>query len=236
MDQPITDALAHAAADYPRESCGVVIVRKGREVYRACRNIAEHPNQHFLIDPEDYAVAEDEGEVVAIVHSHVNLPPIPSQADRVGCEASGLPWIIVNGMTGEIHRFEPEGYVAPLVGREFVHGILDCYSLIRDYYARECGIQLADYPRDWEWWNAGQNLYMENFEREGFVRVVDDEIKPHDLLLVHIQSPVPNHSGVYLGDGMILHHAQGRLSSRDVYGGYWRKHTVCVLRHRSLMC
>lgn len=231
----VAAAIAHAKAEYPRESCGVVIVRKGRKIYRSCRNIAEDPHEHFIIMPGDYAAAETEGEIVEIVHSHVNLPPTPSQADRVGCEASGLPWLIVNGITEAWHRFEPEGYVAPLVGREFAHGVLDCYSLVRDYYAQECGIVMADYPRDWQWWDKGQNLYLDNFEREGFVRVPEESISQNDAVLVQVQSPVPNHAGVYLGDGVILHHAQGRLSSRDVYGGYWRKHTVCVLRHGSFL-
>ena len=30
---------------------------------------------------------------------------------------------------------------------------------------------------------------------------------------------------------MILHHVQGRLSSRDVFGGYWRKHNTHILKY-----
>lgn len=41
---------------------------------------------------------------------------------------------------------------------------------------------------------------------------------------------VPNHAAVYLGDGLMLHHMYGRLSSRDVYGGYWREVTRLVVR------
>lgn len=230
----IDQALAHAAAEYPRESCGVVIVRRGRESYRACRNIAEDPSEQFTIAPDDYAEAGEEGEIVAIVHSHVDLPPTPSQADRVHCEASGLPWIIVNGKTGAVHRFEPDGYAAPLVGREFFHGVLDCYSLVRDYYRIEHGLLLTDYPRAWEWWNKGQDLYREHFAREGFSTVAPESLREGDALLIQVQSDVPNHAAIYLQPNMILHHATGRLSSRDVYGGYWRKHTVAVLRHARL--
>lgn len=231
----IADALAHAGREYPHESCGLVVSRRGRAVYLPCRNLAENPGQQFELDPECYAGAEDSGQIVAIVHSHVDVPPVPSQADRVGCEASGLPWVIVNAKTGAWTRFEPEGYVAPLLGREFVHGVLDCYSLVRDYYARECGIALADYPRGWQWWDGGQDLYRENFEREGFARIPLEDLKAHDALLLHLQSDVPNHAAVYLGNGQIMHHVFGRLSTRDVYGGYWRKATHCALRHGSLM-
>jgi cell wall-associated NlpC family hydrolase len=54
---------------------------------------------------------------------------------------------------------------------------------------------------------------------------------PGDCFLMQVASPVPNHAAVYLGDGLILHHLQGRLSSRDVYGGYWQKVTTHVLRY-----
>jgi cell wall-associated NlpC family hydrolase len=47
-------------------------------------------------------------------------------------------------------------------------------------------------------------------------------------------SAVPNHAAIYLGNNTILHHLVDRLSSKDVYGGYWLKATVCVLRHKEL--
>jgi cell wall-associated NlpC family hydrolase len=51
--------------------------------------------------------------------------------------------------------------------------------------------------------------------------------------LMQLSSSLPNHAAIYLGDQMILHHSQGRLSSRDVYGGYYWKNTALVLRHES---
>ena len=38
---------------------------------------------------------------------------------------------------------------------------------------------------------------------------------------------------IYLDQGIVLHHVQGRLSSRDVYGGYYQKVTAKVLKHES---
>ena len=43
---------------------------------------------------------------------------------------------------------------------------------------------------------------------------------------MHLEADVPNHAGIYLGDNVILHHVQGRLSSRDVYGGYFIQSTA----------
>lgn len=232
-DQVLEAIRAHAAQEYPRESCGLVVVVKGKQRYVPVRNVAER-NEHFVMHPEDQAAAEDLGEVVMVVHSHPNLPATPSQADLVGCEASGLPWLIVNWPTGAVHQFSPSGYIPPLYGREFSHGVLDCYTFIQQYYQQELAITLPDFDRCDEWWLKGQNLYLEGFESAGFERV-QDKPKKHDVLLMRVASPVPNHGAVYLGDGLIGQHQMHRLSSRDVYGGWYEKITTHVLRHRSLL-
>lgn len=225
-------AIAHAKIAFPREACGLIIVENGRERYVECRNVAEG-DDHFIISAEDYAACEDRGTIVGIFHSHPNAAPDPSQADLTSCENFGVPWYIVGIPTERWAEFKPSGYRAPLVGREFAHGVLDCYAIIRDGFREYVGIEIPDYDRTDGWWDRGQNLYMENFESAGFVRVSDGP-KKYDVLLMQVQSPVPNHAALYLGDDVILHHLHGRLSSRDVWGGYWRKHCVAIVRHQSL--
>ncbi len=223
---------AHAQEDYPREACGLIVVVKGRERYVPCRNLAAG-SEHFLLPAEDYAAAEDMGEVIAVVHSHPDAPATPSEADRVACEASGLPWHIVSWPADDLRTITPSGYQAPLVGREFAHGVLDCYTLVRDWYQRERGITLPDFPRRDDWWQHGEDLYMRHYAEAGFVAVSQDQPEQAgDVILMQLRSPVPNHAGVYLGDGTMLHHLHGRLSSRDVYGGYWQEITRCVLRYQ----
>ena len=75
--------LQHAQAEQPKECCGVVCVVKGRRRYFPCRNLAATPDEHFVMDPLDYANAEDQGEVVAVIHSHPTMNPKPSEADLV---------------------------------------------------------------------------------------------------------------------------------------------------------
>jgi len=235
LDELIPEVQAHAATEAPWECCGLAVVVKGRLRYRPCLNIAAQADQ-FEIDPEDYAKAEDDGEVVGVCHSHVFVPPEPSQADRVMCEHSGVPWLIVNHPTGAHVTITPTGYEAPLVGRQYSHGVLDCYQIVADHYGRSLGIKLPHFHRTHEWWLNGGNLYLDGFGKAGFVMVGDgthQDIRPHDVLLMQIASPVPNHAAIYLGDNCILQHVAGRLSSRDVYGGYWRKATTHVLRHWS---
>jgi proteasome lid subunit RPN8/RPN11 len=223
-------ALAHAQSEFPRESCGLLVVQKGRQRYVSCRNMAQGTDQ-FVIHPEDYANAQSLGEIIAVVHSHPKTSAEPSQADRVSCEATGFPWFIVSVPTGVWCEIKPSGYVAPLVGRQWCHGVLDCYSLVRDWFSQVRGVELADFVRHDQWWKHGQNLYLENFAAAGFVAIDAPQAKEGDCFLMQVGADVPNHAAVYLGDGHILHHVQGRLSSRDVYGGYWQKITTHCLRY-----
>lgn len=226
-------ALAHAKEVHPREACGLIVVVKGKERYWPCTNISPEARDQFAIDPKDYAAAEEAGEIIGIFHSHVYIPPTPSQADLVSCEATGLRWYIVNPDTEEWAEFEPSGYEAPLVGRVHSWGALDCWTLVRDWYRRERNIDLIDLPRARDFWKDGTDLLGGNYERAGFRELVDgEELEVGDVILMQTgDSPVTNHVALYIGDDQILHHAEYRLSSRDVYGGWYKKHTAKVVRY-----
>lgn len=223
------DALDHAMREFPREACGLILSTVVDGIfYFPCKNIAVKHSE-FEIDSHSYADAEDQGEVVGVIHSHTSVGPRPSQADRVACEKSNLPWYIVAVPSGAWDHVEPCGYKAELFGREYSHGILDCYSFVRDWLKENQDIEIPDFDRDWEWWLNGSDLYEENFRKCGFEKVT--ELEPGDVILMGIRSPVINHAAIYLGDGIIAHHAVNRLSQREVYGGFWEKNTRFFVRY-----
>ena len=237
----LDDAKQHALEAYPSESCGLVVAvgkRKKKQKYVRCTNLAGKGDRHFVIGAEDYAAAEDMGEVVGVIHSHPDETARPSPADKVCCETTELPWTIISVMPGpvvaEVKQIVPTGVEFPLVGRVFVHGVLDCYTLVKDWYKRERDIDLPDFERHDEWWNDGHsNLYLDHFKEAGFESVGQyPELEVGDVLLLEIRSDnqVPNHAAVYIGDGQILQHLYGRLSAPEVYGGYWREVTRLVVR------
>lgn len=225
-------AEKHARAEFPREACGLVVVKRGRRIYVPCKNVAKTPEDHFVIDPEDYAAAEGVGEVVGVFHSHPNATPEPSGDDVQACNASGVPWHILALPSARWASVAPKADDLSLYGREFVHGSCDCYGFVRDWYAQELGITLDNAYREDEWWRKGQNLYVENYPSQNLYAVTDGSLQVGDILLMQVLSDVPNHAAIYLGGDVIGHHLYGRLSCRDVYGGYYKKHTTHVLRRK----
>jgi cell wall-associated NlpC family hydrolase len=119
-----------------------------------------------------------------------------------------------------------------LIGRQWVWVVTDCWTLVRDWYA-ENGISLPDFdrpttPEEFE----AQPLFDDCWKSAGFSRVPEEEApRRGDALLMSIGGPGLNHVGVYIGDGLVLHHIRGRLSSRDIYGGWLQKCTGKVVRH-----
>jgi len=224
------DAEAHALAEYPRESCGLVVSVCGKPSYVPCRNQSEEPD-HFILHPEDHAAAEDLGDIFAVVHSHPDAGPEPSLHDIASHAASCMTWWIVGLKDGAATWHEmPAAGEMPLEGRVFVHGVIDCYTLVRDYYRQVLGIILPDYHRKDDWWHNGENLYVDNFERAGFVPVSTPE--PGDLIVMAIGSPTPCHGAIWLEGDVLLHHLYGRLSCREVYGRAYRECTTHIMRYK----
>ena len=219
-------ALKHAKEQDPRESVGVLIVIKGKEQYYPCNNLSTYSQQCFILDPEDYVKADALGEITAIVHSHPVTPPSPSQADKVSCEQSGLKWHIVYPKTEMWGYCEPTGYKPPLIGRQWVWGVTDCWSLVRDYYKEQHNIQLLDYERPTTPQDFLDNPLFEQYaERTGFRQLNKDEkLQKGDVLLMSILHPTLNHVAIFLGDE-ILHHLADRLSTREPYNEWLLKCT-----------
>ena len=69
------EILQQAKDEFPRESCGLIAVVKGRRRYFPCQNIAQTPSEHFVL--EGWNEVEDKGEVVAVVQNPIqNQHPI----------------------------------------------------------------------------------------------------------------------------------------------------------------
>ncbi|MGJ0580212.1 C40 family peptidase [Xenorhabdus bovienii] len=222
--------IDHAKTEYPNECCGLVIQNSRKQRYIRCRNTAHSSTEQFSMHPADYAEAEDAGTIVAIVHSHPDATTQPSQLDIAQCDLSQIPWVIVSWPEGDIRTLMPTVGIKPLLGRPFVHGIWDCYAIVRDWYRLERNIDIPDFERSDGWWERGENLYMKNYADAGFTEC-SGELQIGDVIIMQVQANEPNHAGVYIGDELMIHHMYGQLSHRVPYSGYWQDRTIITLRH-----
>ena len=227
-------ALLHAQQEDPKESCGLLLNIKGKERYHPCRNLSMTDHQCFIIDPEDYVKADNLGDIFAVVHSHPLPPPNPSQADKVSCEASGLPWYIVNPNTEQWGYLEPCGYEAPLLGRQWVWGITDCWSLVRDWYKENKNIELRDWDRPTTPEEFLKNpLFEQCAWRTGFRKLrYDERLENGDVLAMSILGNGLNHVAIFI-NGDVLHHLTDRLSCIEPYSEWLQKCTGARYRYVS---
>ncbi len=228
------DALVHAKDQNPKEAVGLVLNIRGKQKYFPCRNLAITDHQCFILDPEDYIKADKTGEIIAVFHSHPINPPTPSQADKISCEDSGLPWYIVNPTTKQWAYLEPCGYKPPLLGRPWVWGITDCWSLVRDWYKEEKDIELRDWERPITLEEFNNNPMFEACAwRTGFRELRPNEkLENGDLLFMSIFHPTLNHVALFF-NGDVIHHLTDRLSCREPYSEWLLKCTGKRLRYAS---
>ena len=225
-------ALKHAKEEYPSEACGLLCVIKGREKYWPCKNLSDIPTEGFLIDPDDWIKAEDSGELIAVVHSHPDVPPTPSEVDKASCEYIDLPFYIVNPDTEGWHYFEPSGYKAPLIGRQWTWGSADCWTIVIDWF-EDKGLEVKDWKRPKRPEDILTNGIFERLiPQSGFVKLSDDaETLVGDLFLHRFNGQDPDHVSIYIGCNTVLHHMGGRLSSRDQLSAFLIESTVGRYRY-----
>jgi proteasome lid subunit RPN8/RPN11 len=226
----------HAAHCYPYEACGLIHTRGNKQDVLCGRNVASDPRHTFILHPEDFGAAEDAGEILAVYHSHCDESPEPSMADKTLAERNGVPVLIVSWPADQWAIYKPTGWKPDLVGRPFVYGVLDCLTLIQDYFKERHGIVIPNFRYDDQWWKRGTDLYGENLPKGGFQRV--DELEADDLILMALDSKIANHSAIYVGDGLMLHHPPGHLSGVHPYicdRGYYALCTTGYWRHGLLI-
>jgi len=207
--------------DYPEEACGLLVNKRGKLVWQKCENIADNKLEDFKISPKEYVKARLSGDIYAIVHSHPDVSPEASEADKRASDHLGIPYIIYSLPQAEKYVYSPKKLENLLLGREYSFGENDCWSLVRDYYRKEFSIELPMLEFEDDWWESGLDYFKDLPDSFGFVKV--EEPQKHDVIIFNILSPVGNHCGVYLDDGVFMHHAVNRLSCRESIYGIWGK-------------
>ena len=159
--------------------------------------------------------------------------PHLSKVDMDGQIGSALPWGIILLKNGGIEHtaFWGDGIIYDLIGRPFIHGLFDCYSLVRDYW-RHKGFDIKEFPRENFWWEKDPSMLERGSESAGFHYIDSSEVQEGDVVFMKIMSNVTNHSGIVLNKGIVLHHLYNRLSRREPLNR-WRKFITKYLRYEN---
>lgn len=227
--------MQQAAEAYPFEGVWLITSAGCRQAV----NTHENPQHYFSISEADSRRAMAEG-LLAVVHSHPGGVAAPSAADMQGQINTAVPWGVLStdGVASSRIAWWGRGVPKqPLIGRKFRHGISDCYTLIKDCFEIDRGVELPEFPRDWRWWENSQNLFIEGFASAGFIRVDAEDARPGDVWLAQIHTAVVCHGGILLENDLILHQLgsrrpvdDSRLSVREPLFRYY-KHITHWLRY-----
>ena len=228
------DAEEYAKQESPKEACGLLTVINGEEKFWPCKNIAEGQHEFFAIDPEDWADCEDQGgEILGVIHSHPKGSANASEADEASCEHLGFPYFIYSVEHTNWNEIKPRGWKPPsLIGRTWVWGKQDCWSLITDYFLEKKQINLRYWERPKSIKFFCENPYFEKvLTGSGFVEVNKDKLQKDDILLVEGAYKKLNHVALYYGEQLILHHSVKKLSCRELYDLKYIQATKKVYRY-----
>lgn len=95
--------LAHAAATYPEECCGLLF-GLGNMIDRIepAANVADDPEQAFEIDPvmlisAERAMRQGGASIMGHYHSHPNGRADPSPRDAAAAACDGRLWLVIAG-------------------------------------------------------------------------------------------------------------------------------------------
>lgn len=123
-----------------------------------------------------------------------------------------------------------------LLGFPWVMNETDCFTLVRNFYKQNFDIDIPDVARPINWNADRLDLISKVYPLAGFEKVTDmwDDLRPADILCCAVQSSVPNHLAIYIGNTEILHHRIGVNSTVETLRPFWRMTTGYILRHPSV--
>ena len=208
----------YAQDQIPNEACGLLAIIDGKETFWPCKNLAEGKHEFFMLDPDDWAECEDTGEIIGVIHSHPVGAAIASDADKASCEHIGFPYYIYSVNQDYWICIEPTGWKAPsLIGRKFIWGKYDCWSIISDWYLETKNIKLKEWKRPKTLKEFSENpLFEKGLPLTGFKKQASNDcLQMGDVLLFKGAKGKASHVAVYIGDSMILNHNFKGLSCRQ---------------------
>jgi cell wall-associated NlpC family hydrolase len=121
--------------------------------------------------------------------------------------------------------------IIPYIGIPYEKGTMDCWQLIRKFAREQLNLHYPNFMYDIEHITeeSAEHIKHETSLGRRWIKVIDPVIG--DILIFRLRG-LACHTGIYLGDGNFLHTLQGRESSFESLGSYWKQSLVGIYRWR----
>jgi|TARA_Y100000593_G_scaffold95106_1_gene199795 proteasome lid subunit RPN8/RPN11 len=133
--------IKHSLDSAPNE-CGGIVLEDGVE---RCTNLSSLPEESCVMSFEEVSRKSKNKKIKAIYHSHVNDNEDFSWEDKAASESFKKDLILYCVPKKLFKFYEPNGFVAPFVGRRWIQGVFTCISIIEDYYRKNFNIEVKGY-------------------------------------------------------------------------------------------
>lgn len=116
------------------EACGLIVINGNIDII-SCENKSKFPKKSFYIDEKIVDNISKKHRIIGYYHSHIydNCDKL-SWVDKSLAEVTKKISILYALKCDKIEVYYPNGWVAPLIGRDYVTGLFDSFSLVKDFY------------------------------------------------------------------------------------------------------
>ena len=221
-DSVVAEMRCVALQRYPHEA---VMAYWADGSWQEFANVHSKPKGAWMVSEADEAHLEANPPLV-LVHSHPSGCAEPSDLDTLQQIKSGYVWAVMavqgDGTTpdscGELNYWGDGAPHAPLLGRTYLWGVRDCYTVVQAFFAQH-GIHIPavprirnalSYPPSHKWAFDPFGYWI---GKQGLWREIDAwDAEPGDVLTYRLSHHFHDHCAVVLGEGKYLEQRGDRLS------------------------
>ena len=217
---------SHALEKAPEECCGLIFNDGTKTDSFKCKNDAQNPLVNFSINPLDYLRCSYKGSIIATYHSHKSNEMF-SYLDKENSNNHRLNYVMYNIKSDSFHHYDYKENKVFYLNRPFKVGTNDCFTLVKNYLKKNLLMTLP--PEVLKAYNKGackKNLQKAieaieeasfSYQEEKFFKVgvsSEGDLRKDDIIVLGSKGK-PIHLGVYLGNGLMLHHPRNKYATTE---------------------
>lgn len=221
-----SEIIKHAQS-VSEEVCGLIVfdMAHKKPLVIPMENMAEDRVRHFRLSSQEYLDIYRQYKILAVYHSHFlggesEESLLFSETDKTCSKLLALPMVLYSVGRNRFNMLTPDTYVMePLLGREYVWGFWDCYTLIKDYWTHEYGYTYGCYNflelDDVSLLREGDffERHIHKLDKTKITKKRDiQDISHGDIMFFTLRGKFIDHAGIYLDGNKLLHQPLGGLS------------------------